>query len=87
MKTRFDTFSVSPTGPAMGAYAVTPSDTVDLPEAIRAVTIGTAAGTLSFVGLDGVTYTTGPLPIGTYPLFAARIRNTGTTAAGLTGWA
>ena len=87
MKIRFDTFSVSPTGPAMGAYAVTPSDTVDLPEAIRAVTIGTAAGTLSFVGLDGVTYTTGPLPIGTYPLFAARIRNTGTTAKGLTGWA
>ena len=82
-----DVRGLDPTQPAIGAYAVTPSDTVDLPEAIRAVTIGTAAGTISFVGLDGVTYTTGLLPIGTYPLFAARIRNTGTTATGLTGWA
>jgi len=33
-----------------------------------------------------VTYTTGPLPVGTYPMLARRIRATGTTATGLTGW-
>lgn len=75
------------TGPAIGAAAITPSDSADLADPIHAITIGGAAGTLSFVSsLDGKTYTTGPLPIGTYPLFAVRIRATGTTASGLTGW-
>lgn len=73
-------------GPAIGALAVTPSDSVDLARRIRAVTIGIAGGTISYVGWDGVTYTTGPLPVGTYPMLALRIRATGTTATGLTGW-
>lgn len=72
--------------PAQGAFAITPSDTVDLTAAIRLLTIGTAGGTVSFVGRDGVTYTTGPLPLGSYPIEALRIRATGTTATGLTGW-
>lgn len=72
---------------AIGAFAVTPSDSADLSKAIRAVTIGTAGGTLSFVSSkDGLVHTTGPLPVGTYALFAKRIRATGTTATGLTGW-
>lgn len=74
-------------GPALGAQAITPSDEADLPTPLRAVTLGSTGGTLSFVSSrDGQTYTTGPLPLGTYPLFARRIRATGTTATGLTGW-
>lgn len=71
---------------ARGAFVVTPNDGVDLPTAIRQLTIGTAAGTVAFQDKDGVTHTTGPLPIGTYPLQAHRIMATGTTAIGLTGW-
>lgn len=72
------------TGPALGAFAVTPNDSADLASAIRAVTIG-GDGTLSYVS-GGLTYTTGTLPAGTYPLFAERIRATGTTATNITGW-
>lgn len=72
--------------PASGAVAITPHNTNNLAKPIRALTIGTEGGTVSFVGLDGVTYTTGPLPLGTYFLIATRVRATGTTATGLTGW-
>ena len=72
---------------AIGALAITPSDTADLSAEIRAITIGTAGGTITFVSSrDGASYVTGPLPVGTYPVFAARILATGTTATGLTGW-
>lgn len=73
--------------PATGALAVTPSDSTDLPTTIRSLTIGTAGGTVAFIGSrDGQTYSTGPLPVGSYPLLARRILATGTTATGLTGW-
>lgn len=62
-----------------------PSDDADLPEAIRAVTIGTA-GTLAWRGTDGASYVTATLPPGTYALGADRILATGTTAADITGW-
>lgn len=65
--------------------AVTPSDTMDLTEEIRSVTLG-VGGTLRYAGGDGQTYTTGELPAGTYPLFATRIHATGTTAQKITGW-
>ena len=71
---------------AQGAFAITPSDTVDLPAPIRAVTIGTAGGVIKYIGRDGETRTTGPLPINTYSMEATRILATGTTATGLTGW-
>lgn len=72
--------------PARGAFVVTPNDGADLPTAIRWLTIGTAGGTVSWVDRDGVVHTTGPLPLGTYPMQAHRILATGTTATGLTGW-
>ncbi len=71
---------------ALGAFAVTPSDGSPLSSRVRAITIGGTAGTVSFIGWDGVTYTTGSLPSGSYPLFATHIRATGTTATGITGW-
>ena len=45
-----------------------------------------AGGTLSWVSTDNTVQTTAALPPGTYPLLARRIRATGTTATGLTGW-
>ena len=70
---------------AQGALVVTPHNTTALTQRIRALTIN-VAGTVSFIGWDGVTYTTDTLPIGTHPLLATHIRSTGTTATGLTGW-
>lgn len=81
-----DRFPYGGTEPAKGASLIAPSDTVDLSERVRAITVGAGVGTVSYVGWDGVTYTTGPLPLGTYPLYAVRVRATGTTATGLTGW-
>lgn len=76
---------LSSTAPAIGGFVVTPNDSVDLEQPIRALTIN-VAGTVSFIGTDGLTNTTDTLPAGTYALFATRIRSTGTTATGLTGW-
>lgn len=86
MAGRFALFQKTLNAPAQGAVAITPSDSVNLVEQIRMLTIGTAAGTVSFVGLDGQTYQTGPLPVGSYAVEALRINATGTTATGLTGW-
>lgn len=85
MADRFSKHQRGITSGAVGAMAVTPSDTADLAESIRAVTIGTA-GTLSFIGSDGVVCTTAELPVGTYALFARRIMASNTTAAKITGW-
>lgn len=86
MKDRFTRMQLSVNSPALGAYEITPSDTTDLPEAIRAVTVGGSGGYIAFIGRDRVSYVTGPLPIGTYALLAVRVLTTGTTATGLTGW-
>lgn len=86
MKDTFKIYGSTLTGPAIAAYAITPDDGVDLVQAIRMVTLN-AGGTLSYVGKDGATYATAALPAGSYPLFASRIRSTGTTATGITGWA
>lgn len=72
------------TGPAIGAFAVTPNNDGDLPNNIRAVTIG-GGGTISY-DFRGTTWTTGPLPAGTHVFRATRIRATGTTATQITGW-
>lgn len=85
MARRFDPYYQPTTSPALGAIAVSPSDTADLPETVRAVTIA-GAGRLSFIAPDGAVCTTAALPAGTYSLFAVRIRATGTTATDITGW-
>ena len=74
-------------GPALSAFAITPSDSTDLPAPVRAVTIGTAGGTIRYTqARTGAVCTTGPLPVGSYSIWARRIWATGTTATGLTGW-
>ncbi len=82
----FKAEGVHATAPAQGAFAITPNDSTDLTRAIRMLTIGTAGGTVAWQGVDGVTQTTGPLPVGTYVMSAHRILAAGTTATGLTGW-
>lgn len=83
----FPNRQVEQDGPAVGAFPVVKSDTQDLPSPIRSLTIGVTAGEVSYISaMDGQTYTTGILPLGSYPLWAKRILATGTTAAGLTGW-
>jgi len=87
MSDPFRAHTVGTSGPAIGALAITPSDSTDLSQAVRAITIGGNGGTLRFISSrDGQTYTTGQLPSGTYPLCARRILAAGTTATGLTGW-
>lgn len=72
--------------PAQGAFAITPHNTNELPYAVRAVTLP-QEGAISFqTVVGGPIFTTGTLPVGTYPLFAVIIRVTGTTATGMTGW-
>lgn len=83
MAGRFST-SGTVTGPAIGAYAVTPGAAA-LPEPIRQVTIG-GSGTITYISsIDEQGYTTGTLPAGTYPLFASHILAP-TTATDITGW-
>ena len=81
----FSSYDAGAVGPAIRAFAITPADGSDLTDDIRAVTLN-GGGTLSYVGWDGATYTTAALPAGTYPVQARRIRATGTTATGITGW-
>lgn len=83
---RFSAYMSGASAPAIGSHAVTPSDTVDLPEVIRAVTIG-GSGTLAWRGVDGQDYQTAVLPAGTYAVAAIRIMATGTTATDITAWA
>lgn len=80
-----NTAYLHPQGPATAAFKITPHNTTNLPKPIRVLTVG-ELGAVSYVGLDGVTYTTNPLPPGTYPMSAVRVRTTGTTAKQLTGW-
>lgn len=73
--------------PSLGGNAITPSDAADLAAPVRAVTIGTAGGTIRYThARTGAICTTGPLPVGSYSIWARRIWATGTTATGLTGW-
>lgn len=77
--------TIGPNGTALGAFVITPNDSTDLAHHIRAITLS-VDGTLSYVAWDGTTRTTDTLPAGTYPVAAKRVRATGTTATGLTGW-
>lgn len=83
-------FQAHPVGveaPAIGAFVILPSNSAALPRAIRALTIGGTGGSLRYrSSKDHEIHTTGPLPLGTYALFAEQILDEGTTAAGLTGW-
>ncbi len=87
MSDKFEGANIDLTGPALSAFAVTKSDTADLPVVIRALTIGTTGGVVKYThARTGALCTTGPLPVGQHSIWARRIWDTGTTATGLTGW-
>ncbi len=85
MAAPFSLASVNVNGPSLAPVAITPNNDDDLATPIRMITIN-GAGTISIIGLDDVTYTSGVLPVGSYPCFAKRVRVTGTTATDITGW-
>lgn len=71
--------------PAEGGFAVTPSDTLDLARTTRAIYVGTA-GALRVTLLSGEVVALAGAQAGTvYPLRAARVMATGTTAGGIVG--
>jgi hypothetical protein len=85
MPDRFQNTAGGINAPAIAAFAVTPSDTLDLAEPVRQITLN-VGGTLRWSGRDGTVNTTAALPAGSYALSATRIHATGTTATGITGW-
>lgn len=63
--------------------AISPSDTVDLPDGVRGVYVG-GPGNIAIVGLDGAVVTfTGVLVGSILPVQARRINVTNTTATNL----
>lgn len=85
MPDRFSRNLPSLISPATAAFAVTPNDTLDLPEVTRAVYIG-ASGVLAVRMSSGETVTfPGVLGGSTLPLRIDRVLATGTTATGIVG--
>lgn len=64
------------------AAAISPSDTVDLPKAARAIYVG-GAGNISVIMMSGETVTFNSVPVGILPIKVKRIRSTGTTATNM----
>ncbi|SIQ73751.1 hypothetical protein SAMN05880582_103175 [Rhizobium sp. RU20A] len=85
MPDRYASNASSLTAPASHGFAITPSDTADLPETTRAVYVG-AAGTLVVRLSSGATVTFANVPAATLlPLRCERILQSGTTAGSLVG--
>lgn len=70
--------------PAYRSFAITPSNTVDLPETVRRIWVG-VAGNIKITMMDGDTITYTNVPVGYFEHFAVRVFVTGTTATGLIG--
>lgn len=67
------------TAPAVGATAVTPSDSVDLDPRPRALWIGGAgSGNLKVDMANGDTVTFAGVPVGLFPIAVTRVYATGT---------
>ena len=71
--------------PARGGFAVTPSDSTDLPHETRAIYVG-VSGDLSLLMVDGSAITLGGVIAGSLvPVRAMRVKATDTTADQLVG--
>ncbi|WP_105424628.1 spike base protein, RCAP_Rcc01079 family [Neorhizobium tomejilense] len=85
MPDRFANTQASLSGPAASGFAITPSDSADLPETTRALYVGTG-GHLSVRMLSGETLTLSNIPGGgLLPLRVTRVFATGTTAVAIAG--
>jgi hypothetical protein len=85
MSDQFQNISYDIEAPAQGGAALTPSDSVNLPQSTRAVYVG-VGGDLKVTLLDGsiVTYTALPQGI-TKAIRVIKVWSTGTTATNLVG--
>ncbi len=81
----YQTYSSGPTSPISGGFDVTPDDANDLPILTRALLVG-GGGDVVVDFADGSTLTLPSLTEGViYPIRAARVRTTGTTATDIKG--
>lgn len=82
---RFNGYNVGVTGPAINAFAITPSDSTDLPETTRAINVA-AAGNVAVRMMGQTTpvtlYVAAGIP---FPIRVDRVLATGTTATGIVG--
>jgi hypothetical protein len=85
MSDRFSSHAPTLTGPASSGFAVTPDDTLPLPETTRALFIG-AGGSLTVEMASGVILSFDAVQDGALlPLRVSRVRATGTTASHILG--
>ncbi|WP_117193048.1 spike base protein, RCAP_Rcc01079 family [Rhizobium terrae] len=85
MSDRFANTQPSLSGPASSGFAIAPSDSIDLPEATRALFVG-IGGNLGVRMLSGETLTLSNVSSGSLlPLRTTRVFATGTTAASIAG--
>lgn len=81
----FAGFTATPTGPLTGAFAITPSDSVDLAKVTRQI-YAAGAGDIAVVWASGAE-TVEPIAAGERVDWRiARVKVTGTTATGLRGY-
>ena len=74
----------NPETPAHGAYAIAPSDTTDLPQAIKSIYVG-VSGDVKVTTAIGDVVTFKAHPVGYMLVKATRVWATGTTATNLLG--
>ncbi|MDQ0318429.1 hypothetical protein QO002_000567 [Pararhizobium capsulatum DSM 1112] len=85
MPDRFSNNAASLSGPASHAFTITPSDTADLAEAVRALYVG-SGGAVSVRTVSGASVTFLTVAGGAIlPVRADRVFQTGTTAADIVG--
>lgn len=83
MKDEFESYTTNLTSPARDAVAITPDDTTDLGSVTRGIYVG-SAGNLQVQMASGTVVTFENVLAGAvYPIRAARVMATGTTAANL----
>ena len=81
----FPGYSSTLDGPAENFFAVTPSDSADLPFLVRSLYVG-GGGDISVLNKDGQTVVFRSVPAGTVlPIRTGRVRASGTTATLLVG--
>ncbi len=82
---RFKQSSSGSTGAATHGFAITPDDTQNLSEIVRAIYIG-GAGTITLVSFEGDALTFTNVLAGTIlPIRAIAVKSTGTDASDLVG--